>query len=244
MDIKQTSPGIAAYQASEEPAAGVYEKRNSITGDVYVGDHGADTELKRLLSTRHVTMIALGSSIGMGLWLGSGTPSQAAVRPVFFSATSSPSLGYGCVSHSIAFGETEVVCSSIKPLWVFMVIVSMIVLSAGGGNYSAVGFRYWRETPFTNGFKGFLSVMPTRIFAMAGSEDCGLVAAERANPKKLVPRAAGSIWLRLALFYLLSSLGVTINLSPYHPDLFGGEAPTPRPSSSLTATAARIRLPT
>lgn len=35
-------------------------------------DHGADTELQRHLSTRHVTMIALGSSIGMGLWLGSG----------------------------------------------------------------------------------------------------------------------------------------------------------------------------
>lgn len=35
-------------------------------------DYGADTELRRILSTRHLTMIALGSSIGMGLWLGSG----------------------------------------------------------------------------------------------------------------------------------------------------------------------------
>lgn len=43
-------------------------------GDVVVSvDHGADSELQRLLSTRHITMIALGSSIGMGLWLGSGT---------------------------------------------------------------------------------------------------------------------------------------------------------------------------
>lgn len=31
-------------------------------------DHGADSELQRSLSTRHITMIALGSSIGMGLW--------------------------------------------------------------------------------------------------------------------------------------------------------------------------------
>lgn len=36
-------------------------------------DHGADSELQRRLSSRHITMIALGSSIGMGLWLGSGT---------------------------------------------------------------------------------------------------------------------------------------------------------------------------
>lgn len=47
--------------------------RPSITGDVYTTDHGADTDLQRSLSTRHLTMIALGSSIGMGLWLGSGT---------------------------------------------------------------------------------------------------------------------------------------------------------------------------
>jgi amino acid permease len=49
------------------------EKRHSITGDVFVHDHGAETDLRRILSTRHLTMIALGSSIGMGLWLGSGT---------------------------------------------------------------------------------------------------------------------------------------------------------------------------
>lgn len=36
-------------------------------------DHGAESGLQRRLSSRHVTMIALGSSIGMGLWLGSGT---------------------------------------------------------------------------------------------------------------------------------------------------------------------------
>jgi amino acid permease len=33
--------------------------------DVVVEDHGADSELQRRLSTRHITMIALGSSIGM-----------------------------------------------------------------------------------------------------------------------------------------------------------------------------------
>ena len=39
----------------------------------FTTDHGADSELQRRLSSRHITMIALGSSIGMGLWLGSGT---------------------------------------------------------------------------------------------------------------------------------------------------------------------------
>lgn len=40
---------------------------------LFLDDHGAESELQRRLSTRHITMIALGSSIGMGLWLGSGT---------------------------------------------------------------------------------------------------------------------------------------------------------------------------
>lgn len=55
--------------SGEDPST---QKRSSITGDVILQDHGADTELRRLLSSRHLTMIALGSSIGMGLWLGSG----------------------------------------------------------------------------------------------------------------------------------------------------------------------------
>lgn len=53
--------------ASSSPSAG----HDIHTGDIV--DHGAESELQRRLSSRHVTMIALGSSIGMGLWLGSGT---------------------------------------------------------------------------------------------------------------------------------------------------------------------------
>lgn len=54
--------------------------------NLYRDDHGAETELQRHLSTRHVTMIALGSSIGMGLWLGSGQ-SLASGGPVGKVAT-------------------------------------------------------------------------------------------------------------------------------------------------------------
>ena len=62
------------------------------------------------------------------------------------------------------------------------------VISAGGAGTEAVGFRYWNDMPFLNGFKGFLSVMPTCIFAMAGSENAGLVAAETKNPRRSSPK--------------------------------------------------------
>ena len=71
--------------------------------------------------------------------------------------------------------------------------------------------------------------MPTCIFAMSGSENAGLVAAETANPRRSVPKAVGSIWLRLSLFYILGSLIVTITVSPKNPNLFGGSGTNASP---------------
>jgi len=274
-------------------------------------DFGADCELQRRLSTRHITMIALGSSIGMGLWLGSGK-SLASGGPasIFIGYLLSGSMIWA-VSHSIGemavmyplpsafvqwankfvdpaagfalgwsywfnywitianelqavctvlafwtdavpiaawisifwlvivavnmgpvnlFGEIEVVCSMIKFGWIFVVIFAGIVISAGGApNNDAVGFRYWNKEPFLNGFKGFLSVMPTCIFAMSGSENAGLVACETANPRKSVPKAVGSIWLRLSLFYIMGSLIITITVDPANEDLFGGDGSNASP---------------
>ncbi|OTB00431.1 hypothetical protein M426DRAFT_267661 [Hypoxylon sp. CI-4A] len=306
MDANESSNTTAAHQSSGH---GTSEKQTTVIND-YHEDHGADTELKRQLGTRHLTMIALGSSIGMGLWLGSGT-SLAAGGPagIFLGYCLAGSMIW-CVSHSIGemacvyplpsafvqwtgkfvdpsaafalgwsywfsycitianelqaantvinfwtsavpiaawisiwlvvivlinigavrlFGEIEVIASTIKFGWIFVVIISMIVMSAGGAGYGPVGFRYWNEMAFTHGFKGFLAVMPTCIFAMSGSENSGLVAAETANPRKSVPRAVGSIWVRLSLFYLIGSLMVTINVSPQNQDLFGGSGTNASP---------------
>lgn len=128
------------------------------------------------------------------------------------------------------FGEVEVTASLIKFGWIFVVIISMIVVSAGGApNHTTTGFRYWNSSPFTNGFKGFLSVLPTCVFAMSGSENAGLVAAETANPRKSVPKAVGSIWIRLSLFYILGSLMITITVSPYDQNLFGASGTNASP---------------
>ncbi len=142
----------------------------------------------------------------------------------------------GCVSELTStgavnfFAEIDVICSMIKFGWIFVVIISGIVISAGGApGQGPIGFRYWNSTPFLNGFKGFLSVMPTCIFAMSGSENAGLVAAETKNPRKSVPRAVGSIWLRLSLFYIMGSLIVTINVSPFNKNIFGAEGTNASP---------------
>lgn len=96
------------------------------------------------------------------------------------------------------------------------------MISAGGApNGDAIGFRYWKSEPFRSGFKGFLSVLSTCVFAMSGSESVGLAAAECGNPKDAVPKAVKSIFLRLSFFYILGSLMVSITVSPTDANLFG-----------------------
>lgn len=272
-------------------------------GEIVVEDD-QEYHLKRTLRSRHIFMIAIGSSIGMGLWLGSGSSlasgGPAAIFIGYLLAASiawalnqsigelavlypvpsafpqwtrrlaDPSLGFtlgwtywfnymitipnelsglctvlafwdSSINPAVwitvflivliiinvfvvnVFAETEFVMSTIKFTWIFIVIVTCIVISAGGGPQgSAIGFKYWKEEPFTHGFKGFLSVLPTTIFAMSGMELSGVTAAEAINPKQSIPKAVQSIWIRLGLFYILGCLMVTITVSPNDPNLFGG----------------------
>jgi len=309
-----SDPGVE--KVSQHPTEKAFDGDSSDRQDhghgevTFIGDHGAESELQRKLSTRHITMIALGSSIGMGLWLGSGSSLASGGPAAMFLGyllsgtmiwTVSQSIGEMAVMYPLPsafvqwstkfvdpaagfavgwaywfnyfitianelqavntvlmfwttavpiaawmtifwvviilvnvgavnwFGEIEVVCSLIKFGWIFVVIISGIVISAGGAAAEPVGFQYWNSMPFLNGFKGFLSVMPTCIFAMAGSENAGLVAAETKNPRRSVPKAVASIWIRLSLFYIMGSLIVTINVSPLNEDIFGGSGTNASP---------------
>lgn len=88
------------YSSSEEKPG--YTKEQPVEGQVFhQDDYGADTELRRILSTRHVTMIALGSSIGMGLWLGSGESLSAGGPAGIFLGYLLSGTMIWSVSHSI-----------------------------------------------------------------------------------------------------------------------------------------------
>ncbi|KAL4909176.1 hypothetical protein BDW74DRAFT_165767 [Aspergillus multicolor] len=291
----------------QEKSAATVAADNEVgqVADYQAHDHGADSGLSRSLETRHLLMFSIGSSIGMGLWLGSGTSlvsgGPAAIFLGYWIAGSIawllnqavgelavlypvpsafPQWSRKFIDHAVAltvgwsywfsgsitlanelqaivtvlrfwddtvptaawlsiflvtiflinvcavriFGEAEAVMSTVKLLWIVIVIICGIIISAGGApNHKTTGFEYWNSMPFTNGFKGFLSVMGTCIFAMSGSEMGGLVAAEARNPLKAVPKAVNAIWLRLSLFYILGALIVSITVSPLNENLFGGE---------------------
>lgn len=104
-----------------------------------------------------------------------------------------------------------------------------MVTAGGSPQGGPIGFRYWNAQPVNNGFKGFISVIPTCIFAMAGSENAALVATEVANPRESVPKAIKSVWFRLGLFYILGSLMITLTVDPNDPSLFGGSGSNASP---------------
>ncbi|OQV00605.1 hypothetical protein CLAIMM_06082 [Cladophialophora immunda] len=134
------------------------------------------------------------------------------------------------VFHVRVFAEVEVALAIVKFFWIFVIIIMFLVITAGGApNHTTIGFRYWREIPFINGFKGFLNTLHNCIFSMAGAEFIGLTAAEASNPRKSVPRGVKTIWIRLGLFYIGGAFMTTLCVDPRDKNLFDGSGENASP---------------
>ncbi|CUM67374.1 uncharacterized protein PRCAT00005068001 [Priceomyces carsonii] len=262
-------------------------------------------DLKKMMTSRHLFMISIGSAVGMGLWLGSGSSLHkggpvglfigyiitgsvawvlnlsigelATMYPVpsafprwttqfidpsvalvvgwmhwwgnmigasnelvgmatvmsFWAPKINPGVWISVFFVTLIFmhiltvhifAEAESLMSGIKFFWVFIAVIVMIIISAGAApKGDPIGFQYWKSQPFNhNGFKGFLTVLATCVFSLAGIEIVALVAAECKSPLKSVPIAVKSIWLRIALFYILGAFVVTIVIDPNNSQLLGG----------------------
>jgi yeast amino acid transporter len=108
------------------------------------------------------------------------------------------------------YGEAEFVFSIIKVTCVVGFIICGICLVCGArGGY--IGGKYWHHPygAFVGDnagarFKGTMSVFTSAAFAFAGSELVGLAAAETANPRKTLPKAAKQVFWRITVFYIVS----------------------------------------
>ena len=87
---------------------------------------------------------------------------------------------------------------------------------------------------FAHGFKGVCSVFVSAAFAFAGTELCGLAAAETANPRKSLPKATKQVFWRITLFYVISLTLVGL-LVPYTDERLIG-------TSSVDASASPFVL--
>ncbi|RPD59742.1 hypothetical protein L227DRAFT_575736 [Lentinus tigrinus ALCF2SS1-6] len=112
-----------------------------------------------------------------------------------------------------AYGAAEFIFASIKVITITGLLILGIILDLGGGpNHDRIGFRYWKNPgPFVQfqgiagakgRFMGWLAVMPQAAFAYVGTEIVAIAGAEVKNPRRNIPKAIRSVYIRLLLFYI------------------------------------------
>jgi amino acid transporter len=93
----------------------------------------------------------------------------------------------------IQFGEFEFWCSTFKIVTLTGLIILGVVLDLGGGpSKDRMGFRTWRDRPFSTylypgakgHFFGFLYAITSALYSYTGTEMVGIAIGEMRNPRK------------------------------------------------------------
>ncbi|GAA5825280.1 hypothetical protein JCM5353_005937 [Sporobolomyces roseus] len=134
-----------------------------------------------------------------------------------------------------AFGEAEFWFSLIKIVALLGLMILSIIITAGGvpgsdPNEYPIGFRYWNSVPFQqqNGIGGakgqflaFLTVFVQASYSFLGTEIVALAAGEAQNPRRNVPKAIKRVFWRIAFFYVIGIMCMTLIVSPNDERLLG-----------------------
>ncbi|HEB2711053.1 TPA: amino acid permease [Escherichia coli] len=184
--------------------------------------------LRRELKARHLTMIAIGGSIGTGLFVASGaTISQAGPGGAL--------LSYMLIGLMVYFLMT-----SLGELAAYMPVSGSF--ATYGQNYVeegfgfALGWNYWYnwavtiavdlvaaqlvmswwfpDTPGWIWSALFLGVAMIVGFSFQGTELIGIAAGESEDPAKNIPRAVRQVFWRILLFYVFAILIISL-IIPY-----------------------------
>ncbi|KAI9365528.1 amino acid permease [Zopfochytrium polystomum] len=147
------------------------------------------------------------------------------------------------------YGEFEFWFASIKVLAVITLIITGIVITAGGGpNHESIGFKYWSTPgPFVEyigtgtwgQFLGFWAVLILATFSFIGTEIVAVAAGETKNPRKNVAKAISNVYIRICLFYILGVFVIGLLVASDDPDLnIGGSTAASAPESSTSPTSS------
>ncbi|EFP90565.2 uncharacterized protein PGTG_16591 [Puccinia graminis f. sp. tritici CRL 75-36-700-3] len=189
------------------------------------------------LQTRHVYMMAIGGTIGTGLFSGSGE----ALRNGGPVGLLLGHLVVGVVVYSmiVALGEMVTVfpvggsapklpspVPEDKALihYPARFVDPALAFACGRPDHDRIGFRYWispgpfnqfNEIPgFIGRFLAFWSVLSQAAFTHQGTEIVALAALETENPRKSIPIAIKTVLYRILIFYL-GGMTVVGLLVPY-----------------------------
>lgn len=142
------------------------------------------------------------------------------------------------------FGETEFISSIIKLLGIVGFNILAIILIAGGGDQGYIGGKNWiLPGSFTTGFKGFVSVLITAAYSLAGTELVGLTATEsKENPRIVLPKAIKQVFWRIVIFYLLTLTLVGFLVPADSPLLFTSSSSASASPFVIAITEAGIKV--
>ncbi len=111
-----------------------------------------------------------------------------------------------------AFGELEFWLASLKvgAIGLFIATGAIFLAAFGPGPQKVHSTLLGHGGPFPHGVGGMLAALPVVLFSMGGSEMATIAAAESADPAGNVVRAGRSVAMRIAIFYVLSVLLITM----------------------------------
>ena len=102
------------------------------------------------------------------------------------------------------FGEAEFWFAGIKVITIIVFLILGVAMIAGIIGGHEVGLSNWTtgEAPFVGGWSGTFSVLMVAGFSFVGVESAAVAAGEAENPRRTMPRAINSVFVRIMLFYI------------------------------------------
>ncbi|KAJ5503484.1 Amino acid/polyamine transporter I [Penicillium fimorum] len=154
----------------------------------------------------------------VNLWAGGAVP-DAALLSIFLAIC----LAVFFMPNRF-FGWLEYIGSLVKVfLFIFIVFVSLAIIGgAGPKGYVRDGSTWTDLPPFKNGFEGFASAALLAIWAIGDQIFIGVMGGEAESPRYSMAHSANLIPWRVAVFYLLSTVLVSIIVPSDDPRLLGG----------------------
>ena len=151
------------------------------------------------------------------------------------------------------YGEIEFFFAILKIMLVIGINIMALVITCGGGpSHESIGFRYWRDPgPFVQyldidgslgRFLGFWTTFNNAIYAYSGIENITLAAAETKNPRRAIPMAARRIFIRIALFYIISIFMVGLVVPSNDPNLLHSTGTASQSPFVIAARRAGIEV--
>ncbi|KAI4285505.1 MAG: hypothetical protein L6R38_000602 [Xanthoria sp. 2 TBL-2021] len=205
------------YDDSErESSSRIVEEKGIELGeaaDMY-GDLGSAEEygyVTRGLKSRHIQFIALGGTIGTGLFLGIG-------RAFTQAGPLSLLLGYSFTGVAV---YAMIMSLGEMATWLPLpgAIPQFCTRYVDGAMGFAVGaMKAYKGTGSTGRFLGLFSVLVNAAFSYGGVEFVAVAAGEAENPRYSIPKAVRRVFWRILFFYVLGSLAIGV-LIPYNEPL-------------------------